>query len=279
MPIQSPSFKRLVLGLQPSAADHTVRVAVELADLLQVELLGLFLDDSSLRHLAHLPFAREFRGPAAGWQRMDIERVSRDLQAAADSLKRIFEQATRQLETAARFEVARGSLAESVAAVSRADDIFVVTEPINPAERMTSQFALLSKAAFQSAAAVLLVPSRVARSKGPIVAIATKPNDTSIAAAAFFAIVTKEALTILHVDQVQGLDDEIRKIVAEGRLRIEQISAARRILADPATCARAFGHLQERLIVMSRGGFDAAVASAIAAARQVPVLILDRPQG
>ena len=274
MPALTPAFKRLVLGLQPTAADSSMRLVAELASVLQLELLGLFLDDSSLRDLARFPFVREFRGPAAGWQPIDIERVSRDLEVAAGNLRRIFEQATRELETAARFEVARGSLAEIIAASSRSDDIFVIVEPLNPVERATSQFALLSEAAFGSGAAVLLLPSRIRRTSGPIVAIATRPNDPSVQTGAFLALATKEELVIINADHQQGIGDDTRKLAAETGLRVEQIAAARSVFPDPRACAQAFRHLQERLVVVSRGDFDPSVASTIAAARQVPVLVI-----
>ena len=274
MPARTPAFKRLVLGLQQTAADSSMRLVAELASVLQLELLGLFLDDSSLRDLARFPFVREFRGPAVGWQPIDIERVSRDLEVAAGNLRRIFEQATRELETAARFEVARGSLGEIIAASSRSDDIFVIVEPLNPVERATSQFALLSEAAFGSGAAVLLLPSRIRRTSGPIVAIATRPNDPSIQTGAFLALATKEELVIINADHQQGIGDDTRKLAAETGLRVEQIAAARSVFPDPGACAQAFRHLQERLVVLSRGDFDPGVASTIAAARQVPVLVI-----
>ena len=274
MPALTPAFKRLVLGLQPTAADSSMRLVAELASVLQLELLGLFLDDSSLRDLARFPFVREFRGPAAGWQPIDIERVSRDLEVAAGNLRRIFEQATRELETAARFEVARGSLGEIIAASSRSDDIFVIVEPLNPVERATSQFALPSEAAFGSGVAVLLLPSRIRRTSGPIVAIATRPNDPSIQTGAFLALATKEELVIINADHQQGIGDDTRKLAAETGLRVEQIAAARSVFPEPGACAQAFRHLQERLVVMSRGDFNPGVASTIAAARQVPVLVI-----
>ena len=56
------------------------------------------------------------------------------------------------------------------------------------------------------------------------------------------------------------------------------MSATKIALPDPATCAQAFRHMQERLVVMTRGAFaDAAVASTIAAARRVPVLVVEPP--
>ena len=57
------------------------------------------------------------------------------------------------------------------------------------------------------------------------------------------------------------------------------MSAAKTALPDPAICAQAFRQTQERLVVMTRGAFEDATASAIAAARRVPVLVIEPPTG
>ena len=62
-------------------------------------------------------------------------------------------------------------------------------------------------------------------------------------------------------------------------LAVERISAARTALPDPAICAQAFRQTQERLVVMTRGAFEDATASTIAAARRVPVLVIEPPTG
>lgn len=278
MPNRPHGFKRLVLALQPAAPDRGLQVAAELADLLQVELLGLCLEDSGLRDLAGLPFAKEFRGLSAGWQPIDLERLSRDLELAARGLERMFDAAVKELSTTARFEVMRGRLAESIAAISRSGDIFVVMEPVSPAERATSQFAGLSEAAFSSTAAVLLVPQRIVRRKGPIVAIAAMPDDPSIHAAAALAIAAKEELVIIDANHHQVSIDTARLSGGETGLKVAQLVAAKTAFPDPAACTQAFRHLQERLIVMTRGAFDDSVASIIASARRVPVLVIEPPK-
>ena len=79
MPTAPHIFKRLVLGLQPSASERSVRLAVTLAEMLDLELLGLFLEDESLRDLAAIPFARELRLLGGGWHPLDLEGLSREL--------------------------------------------------------------------------------------------------------------------------------------------------------------------------------------------------------
>jgi hypothetical protein len=278
MPEHPHSFRRLVLGLQPSAPDRTVQIAVELADLLHLDLLGLLLEDTSLRDLAGMPFAREFRPLGGGWHAIDLDRLSHDFELAARNIERMFTEAAKRLPTRSQFEVVRGPLAKTFTSVSPTDDIVMIVEPISAAERATQQFAWLMQAAFQSAAAVMLVPPQIARTKGPIVAIAATPDDPSIHAAAAIAIAAKEELVVIEADGHDADAPHIHTLAADSGLTIKRVSAAKIALPDPALCAQAFRQTQERLVVMTRGAFEDGVASTIAAARRVPVLVIEPPE-
>jgi hypothetical protein len=183
--------------------------------------------------------------------------------------------AAKRLSTGCQFEVARGSMAKTFASISRTDDIVMIVEPQSLAERATQQFSWLLEAAFQSAAAVMLVPPHIARPKGPVVAIATSPDDPSIHAAAALAIAAKEELVIIETDGHDAEDLRISKLAADTGLVVKCVSAPRIGLAEPAACAQAFRQIQERLIVMTRGAFADGTASAIAATRRVPVLVVE----
>lgn len=273
------SFKRLVLGLQPGAHDRTMQLAVELADLLHLDLLGLFLEDTSLRNLATIPFLREFRPLGGGWQTIDLDRLSRDFELAARSIERKFMGAAKRLPTGYQFEVARGSLAKSFSSVSRTGDIVMIVEPWSPVERATQQFSWLLEAAFRSATAVMLVPPRLVRTKGPVAAIATSPDDPSLQVAAAIALAAKEELVIIEADGTDADDPYIRTLAAQTGLIIKHAAAVNIGVVDPADCAPAFRQIQERLIVMTRGAFADRTASTIAATRQVPVLVVEPSTG
>ena len=271
------SFKRLVLGLQPSSPDRTMQLAVELADLLHLDLFGVLLEDTSLHDLASIPFAREFRPLGGGWHTIDLDRLSHDFELAARSIERMFTDAAKRLATRYQFEVVRGPMAKTFASISRTDDIVMIVEPLSPAERATQQFSWLLEAAFRSAAAVMLVPPHIVRTKGPVVAIAASPNDPSISAAAAIAVAAKEELVIIEADGHDADDPRIRTLAADTGLTIKRVAATKLALPDPATCAQAFRQMQERLVVMTRGAFADGVASTIAAARRVPVLVVEPP--
>jgi hypothetical protein len=277
MPIETRFFKRLVLGLQPTAPDRTMRLAVELAEMLQLELLGLFLEDTSLRDLAKIPFAREFRPLGGGWQSFDLDRLAHDLDMAARNLEHLFTQAAKGLPTRSQFEVVRGPMADTLASISRSGDIVMIMEPVSAAERATEQFVWLSRAAFSSAAAVLLVPPQIARIAGPIVAVAAGPDDPSIEAATAVAAAAREDLVIIESDHHDPDDPRLRQLAADTGLTIKHIAGGR-ALADPAARAHLFHALHERLVVIKRGAFDDTVASMIASSRRVPVLVVEPPE-
>jgi hypothetical protein len=269
------SFRRLVLGLQQGVHDRQMQLAVELADLLHLDLLGLFLEDTSLMELAGIPFSREFRPLGGGWHTIDIDRLSRDFELAARSIERKFLAAAKRLLTGYRFEVARGPMVKTLASVSRRDDIVMIVAPQSPAERATQQFSWLLEAAFRSAAAVMLVPPQITRTKGPVVAIAASAGDPSVRAAAAIALAAREELVVIDSDGYNTDDPDLRKLAADTGLSIKHIAAAGLKLTDPAACALAFRQIQERLIVTTRGGFADQAASEIAAARRVPVLVVE----
>ena len=201
-----------------------------------------------------------------------------DFELAAGSIERKFMGAAKHLPTEYQFEVARGSPAKTFASVSRRDDIVMIVEPQNPAERVTQQFAWLLEAAFRSAAAVMLAPPHIARTKGPVVAIAASAGDPCVRAAAAIALAAKEELVISDTDGSNTDNPEIRKLAADTGLSIKYVAAAGLKPSDPAAYTLAFRQIQERLIVMTRSAFADQAASQIAAARRVPVLVVEPEQ-
>ncbi|MEX0752705.1 MAG: hypothetical protein WD073_07240 [Xanthobacteraceae bacterium] len=271
------AFKRIVLGLQPSAPASIMNLAVELADLLHLDLLGLFLEDTSLRDLASMPFAREFRLLEGGWRRLDLDRLVEDFELAARSTERMFAHATKGLPIRCQFEVIHGSTGETIASISRTDDIVMIVEPASPVGRATQQFSWLIEAAFQSAAAVLLVPIHIARTSGSVVAIVASPDDPSLDAAAAIAIAAREELVVFEAREGIIDDAYIRRLAADFSLPIRHLAGSLSLFASGAL-PPAFRQLRERLVVMTRGVFGDEVALTIAAARRAPVLVIEPPE-
>lgn len=276
MPAQSHGFKRLVLGLQPSAPGRAMRLAVEFAGLLNLELLGLFLEDTRLQDLAGIPFAREFRFPGGGWHPIDFDRLSKDLELAASNAERLFANAARQLSTRWQFEVIRELTGETFGSVSRTGDIVMVVSSANPAEHATRQFARLIEAAFRSASAVMLVPPQTARKMGPIIAIAAAPNDPAIYTAAAVAIAAKEEAVIVqaYLGDAGGV---VRELAAETGLKIKSITVGANVLSSPASLSSILRGLKGRLLVLTRSAAPHEAALSAGLFSGIPVLAVEPP--
>ena len=254
-----------------------MRLAAEIAHLLRLDLLGLFVEDASLRGLVALPFVREFQLLGGGWRPLDIDRLSRDLEIAAKNAEKAFTEAAKTLRTTCQFEVVRGSMAETITSISRADDIVLIVEPLNAAERITPQFIATLDAAFHSAAAVLLMPRQIARQSGAIVAIATEPNDLSIEVAKSVAAAAKEELVVIESFKSTVSSHTPAKYspakYSASRIQVRRIPAAEHQLANTSNIGSALSQVRERLVVITRS--DDYSPLAIATMRHVPILIVE----
>lgn len=187
-----PDFKRMLLRLPHSANDYAaVRLVAELASVLGADLIGTYVDDGDLRSLVDLPDAREFR--AGTWQPLNSSQLALDLASASREAERLFLQSAGQHGPSFR-------VVESASAVAREagnDDIIVVIEPKSAIERATRQFSALLEDAYRSTSSILWVPSETKRFAGPVVVMASEPDDPCISAAVAIAASVKERVILV----------------------------------------------------------------------------------
>lgn len=272
-----PSFKRIVLGMHHGAPDDdTLRIVAELAEIMRMPLVGLYAEDPGLIDVAGLPFVREFQPLGGGWHSLDVDRLSREIELAAGRLEQRFSRTVKDLSISTSFQVIKSSTSNMIATISEAGDIVVVTEPADPADRATYQSAVLVEAAFRSSAAVLLVPHRIARRGGPIVAIVTEPDDASVRAAAGIAAATGEKLVLVESDRAAGRQSAPADPSVAG-LEIEHLAPKITRLTDASGICSALSPVAERLVVMTRGAFDDAAPATVASMRHIPVLVVEPP--
>jgi hypothetical protein len=273
MTIHTHSFRRLIISLSPGSARESPAMAADLARLLDVELFGLFLEDTGLRELGSISVAREFRPLGGGWRPIQAEEMARDLDAAAREAECAFFDAAQRLARRHQFEVRREPIAEAVASLSQTSDIVMIAEPVSAAERATEQFSALVEAAFASSAAVLLVPTQIARRTGPVVAIAAEPDDPCIQTAAGIAAMARTPLIVLQAyDGATGTQVDA---LADAGLTVRSVQVGASALGDHMACVEALAFIGERLIVMSHTDTARTFAPAMVATRRVPVLVLE----
>jgi hypothetical protein len=105
--------RRIVVGLDSrSRRAAGLEQIARLADEMQAELIGLFVEDIELLHLAALPFAREVGFPSAISRDLDVQRMERSFEALADELRRACESVLKGLPVSWSFRVARGTRVE-----------------------------------------------------------------------------------------------------------------------------------------------------------------------
>lgn len=274
------SYRRLLLDLRPGGLDRaTLRAAAELARLLDVEILGVFVEDQSVVGAAKLPFARELRLPARDWRPVDADRLAADLQAAAEQARLLLLREGEAAGISCRFVVQRGDPATTIANLCSFHDIVAVAEPEEAVERLTGTIGRVRDAALSSAATVLLLPSRPGRSAGPIVALIAAIDDPALAVAARLASASHEPLVVVFAADVTPALTAIRKAVRAVGLPAERVEVLALGSRTVPSLLYALDARQGRLLVMSRNGttLPDGVPAQLAEELGTPVLVIEPP--
>jgi hypothetical protein len=216
---RSTEYQRLILGLSANSRDYAaVGLMAEFADLIGVDLFGIFANDELMRSLVALPSAREFG--RSGWQPVDVSRTEQQASRAASEARRLFLETIKSYRAHAHFDVATGLIGDIVSSRSGPGDIVAVIEPANPAERITHQFTHLLNAVLGARSAALLVPSRIAHRKGPVIAVASRQQDGAADLALKLAELAHERLILLVPPDAHA--PSVAKLIARSKIPIDQ---------------------------------------------------------
>jgi hypothetical protein len=271
-------FKRVLFGLHQRAVDRaSIDLAAELAALLGLDMLGLYLQEPHLARLAELPFAREFDLPARTWRPIDVERYAREYEASAFAARQLFVATAATRGVTCEFEIASAGAAQAIHSFSHSSDIVVVAEPMGAADRVVGLYPEFAASAIRSEGAVLMLPPRVARKHGAIVAIARTSGDPSIDVARSIAAAANERLIVLVSDKSQA--GQAGAAAGEtGPGQFEKISLPASAFASVQALSAILDQLGERMIVLTRGTLgagDETILKDLGALRRIPVLILE----
>lgn len=274
------SYRRLLLDLRPGRLDRTaLRAAAELARLLDVEILGVFVEDQSVVGAANLPFARELQLPARDWRPVNAERLAAELQAAAEHARRLLLREGEAAGIGCRFEVRRGDPATTIASLCSFHDIIAVAEPGEAIERLTDTAGRVRNAALSSEATVLLLPSRPSRSAGPIVVLIAAIDDPALAVAARLAATSQAPLVVVFAADGAPTSAAIHKASRAAGLPAERVEILALGSRTVSSVLHALDARQQRLVVMSRNGIALPDGAAARLAEElgVPVLVIEPP--
>ncbi len=230
---------------------EVIATVAELARLLERDLLGIYVEDEAVQRLAALPFARELRLPSRAWSALDPAQLDAEFRSAAGSLQAMLRQHASRFDVRSEFHAVRADPARYVAGMSDASDVVVLSVPREASARAVGSVAAAWRAAIGSPATTLLLPSRLARRRGPIAAVLGAGAEPRARAAASLAAATGENLVALMQD-ADAADlslDEASRSASRGGQRLSV-----RRLGEPSVAAllRALNGVGERLVMLDR---------------------------
>lgn len=263
-----PQHRRIVLSIHHGVASgDLMKHTAEMAQLLGLEIFGIFVEDEAVLNAASFPFAREFRLHSHEWHPMDPDSVASEFRHAASTAKRLLDTTTQALGVHSEFEVRRGNPSDVVAELLCSSDIVVLAEPKLGSNELTQSFLRAWRTACGSDASVLLLPPGRMRQHGPVVALLG--GEPGMQTAAHIARIAGETLVLL------GRAEQF----AAASVDLPAVRVRRRALSEVTENALRFalGDGGERLLVLDRDGLSAEQEAAVlrvAAARGTPVLLV-----
>jgi hypothetical protein len=197
-------FKRLLLKLPYRLADRSViDVATAFAERFKLSLAAELIEEAELEWLAEIPGLRELHALGKGWYPIDRARWHEELGYAERRLRGIFEASIRNRALNVSFSATRTTMPFAFSDIG-AEDIVAIPQPRNPIDIITQQLDDLSRAAFGTPAAVMLVSPSSRHGMGPIVVIAGHPRDPSIRVGIEVAAASRQELILVPTHSIRG---------------------------------------------------------------------------
>jgi K+-sensing histidine kinase KdpD len=129
-------IRRVIVGLDPVRQSRALlEAAAELADHMQAELLGLFVENQDLLHFAGMPFAREVGFESATRRMLDVESMERTFRALAREARQTLELIAGGTKLQWSFRVVRGAPAAELLAAAEESDLVIANLETPPPSR------------------------------------------------------------------------------------------------------------------------------------------------
>ena len=153
------TIQRILVALDASTHSlAALKAAAELAASLHAELIGLFVEDENLLHLAGLPFAHEVRTPSAASEPIDSDKMEQDLHLQASQARYALEEAAERVNARWSFKVVRGQVTTAVLAEALKADLLAMGRVSRPLMRRSRLGSTARAASVGMQRSVLLMP-------------------------------------------------------------------------------------------------------------------------
>ena len=224
---QELNIRRILVALDASTHSlAALQAAAKLAASLHAELIGIFIEDENLLHLAGLPFAHELRSPAAMRQPMSSDAMERQLHLQAAQARHAMEKAAEQENVQWSFRTIRGQVTPSVLSAALDADLVAlgrVSRPLHSRSRLGST----ARAAFMKTERSVLVMQQGSDLSYPVLVTydGSAAARQALAAAAKLAHFSGDRLNVLllsvEFEQATPLRDELSAWLDERSLSAE----------------------------------------------------------
>lgn len=183
------SIERILVALDASAdSQAALRAAATLAESLDAELIGLFVEDINLLRAAALPFTQEVRFPSATAKNVDKLKMERQLRNQAEQARQQLRIVAAERKISWSFRVARGPVAAELLAATAEADLLALGRVSRPFRRSRQMGSTARSAVSQAKRPVLLMHPGVDLNR-PILLIydGTPTSERALSAAARLA--------------------------------------------------------------------------------------------
>lgn len=222
------TIRRILVALDASTHSlAALAAAAELAASMQAELLGLYVEDENLVHLAALPFASEVRSHSAVSKRVNSNEMEAALRLQASQARRALEEAANKAKAKWSFQVVRGQVSASILAAALEADLLAmgrIGRPLSSQSRLGSS----ARAAMSESGRPVLIMEQGGHLHYPVLAT----FDGSDAA-------RQALIAAAQLAQTSG-DDLNVLILADEAERADLEKAAAELLAEIGIQARYF---------------------------------------
>lgn len=271
-PLDAP-IRRILVGVDASVHSlAAIEEAARLAARMHADLVGVFVEDINLLHLAGLPFAREIAVTGTRDRQLDAPGMERQLRALAARARAAMAVSAERAHVRWSFRVVRGKVTDEILLASTEADLLTLGLSSHPDGRRTHLGSTAREAVSRGTRPVLLLRNGATVARPVVVMFdGTDTADRALSLAEALARADDRSLTVVVVAETKEQAGRRREAVAA---RLERSGTRLRLRALTEDGPRRLA----RLATAERAGLLViGASSALVVAEEIQAFVDDLP--